>query len=188
MHGETSMHRNITMQEKDRTPYVIHARGSYSTQEGQEFAEVRADIVADNEDGTFGIWDNTQSKCISRAQYDPAKHLLRVALFHDQDRGFGNLIAGNAPVTIIEKGDMEAGSMRPGKNYFIGVNKDGEPRYGVWAFYFEMSAKEVQDAFAKKEGRVKVRFELEDRDWDDRTYVPTKVMTWVNKKKERKVA
>jgi hypothetical protein len=46
----------------------------------------------------------------------------------------------------------------------------------------------VQDAFAKKEGRVKVMFELEDRDWDDRTYVPTKVMTWVNKKKERKVA
>jgi|TARA_Y100000034_G_C6767991_1_gene342478 hypothetical protein len=182
------MHRNITMQEKERTPYVIHARGSYSTRKGQEFAEVKCDIYESNETGDFGIWDNTQNKCISRAQYDPAKHLLRVALFHDQDRGFEHLIAGNAPITIIQKGDMKAGSMRPGKNYFINVNEDGEPRYGVWAFYFEMTAKEVQDAFAKKEGRVKVTFELEDADWDDRTYVPTTVQTWANKKKLRKVA
>lgn len=189
MHGETSMHRNITMQATEqRTPYVINARGSYSTQEGQEHAEVRADINSGNEDGLFGLWDNTTGKCNSRVNYDPAKHLLRVALFHDQDRGFGSLIAGNAPVTVIEKGDMKAGSTRPGKNYFIGTNSDGSARYGVWAFYFEMSAKEVQDAFAKKDGRVKVKFELEDKDWDDRTYVPTTVQTWVNKKKERKAA
>ena len=38
--------------------------------------------------------------------------------------------------------------------------------------------------FFEEEGLI----ELEDKDWDDRTYVPTTVQTWANKKKERKVA
>lgn len=187
MHGETSMHRNLTMQATEqRTPYVIHARGAYNNTDFN--ADIRADMYAGNEDGLFGLWDNTTGKCNSRVKYDPAKHLLRVALFHDQDRGFGHLIAGNAPVTVIEKGDMNAGSVRPGKNYFIGTNDDGSARYGVWAFYFSLTEKEVETAMAQKEGRVKVAYALEDADWDDRTYVPTTVQTWANKKKLRKVA
>ena len=163
-----------------QSEYVVMARGMYNSHQ----AVVRTDLLLGNDDGAFGVYNSELKKCTTRVKYDPQIHLFRVALFHDKDKGKGNLIAGNAPASIVERGQMKPHSNRPGDRYLTGYeNEHGDRVVGVWSFYFELSAEQVEEMHQQQEGRAKVMFELEDADWDEDRFVPTKLKLWAEESK-----